>query len=87
MAPTPIFLVKGNLRPAMAQVGRNKIVKSEIRLIAEVAMIDPFVDMHLPGMCGFQIFSLGQQAKMKAMKVARYPRKFATMSMLTAQKM
>jgi hypothetical protein len=43
---------------------------SDIRLIAEVAIIDPFVDIHRPGMCGFQIFSLGQQAKMKAMNVA-----------------
>jgi hypothetical protein len=71
MAPTPTFLVMGNRILTSAQVGRNKIVESEIRLIADVAMIDPFVDMHFPGMCGFQIFSLGQQAKMKAMNVAK----------------
>jgi hypothetical protein len=75
IAPTPDFLVKELWRPEMAKVGRSKIVKSENRLITEVAIINPFVDIHRPGMCGFPIFSLGQQTKMKAIKRGRVSQK------------
>jgi hypothetical protein len=55
----------------MLKRGRNKIVRSETILITDVAMMEALVSMHLPGMCGFQIFSRGKHAKMNAKNNAR----------------
>jgi hypothetical protein len=69
----------------MLSRGRARIVISETILIAEVAIIEALVEIHLPSMRGFQIFSRGQHAKMKAKNKAKYVRAFDAMRTFTAQ--
>ena len=51
--------------------------QSEMMLIADVARIDPFTEIQVPGSVGSQSFSRGTQAQMKDIKMAKENARFA----------
>lgn len=65
------FRLIGNLSFHIAKTGRKRMVTSDTMLIAEVARIDAYVEMHVPGKWGLEILALGEQAPMKDAVIAR----------------
>lgn len=71
MAPADIFIFSGICRVQITKRGRMRIEKSETIFAADVARMEPFVEMQVPGSSGFEIFARGTQAKMKDMEMEK----------------
>lgn len=61
-----IFLLKGICRCQMAQTGRKKIRKSDIKLAGPVDVSRTFSFTQWPGMVGSHAFALGKHSKITA---------------------
>ena len=85
MAAIPIFCLVFTCNLLIASSGRMSVDQSDTMFITDVAMIEPPVEMHVPGNIGSQSFSLGTHAQRKAMKMLRSKAKLAQIMAWTHQ--